>query len=431
MDPETRLQAPPATLSDVEVAGIVRAHPSFRETFTSLRHRDYRFLWLGQIGHSASLWMEQVIRPVLILELTDSALMVGLVVATRMFPMLVFGLPAGVVADRLDKRRVLLACQTVTMSMHFLLAFLVLRGVVEPWHVFATALVSGTSMSFNQPARQSLIPRLVPDEDLPNAISLNTAAMNVMRIAGGGMAGVLLIPLGVGSVYLLNGFLYVGVMIMTYAIRMPSTAAMARPTESWVDDLKEGIGFAVGNRTILYVIAPALILFVFGFPYQSVFVPLLAVKTLGLGESGVGALVAITGVGALMGSLTMASRRGLRRRGPLMLLFLGGFSGSLLLLSLSNWLALAVVALLITGSMGVSYVALANTILLELTPRELHGRVMSLMSFDRGLVPLGAIIAGVLASSLGPQHGLMVMASICLLLTAAVATMAPTLRRLA
>lgn len=431
MKRETRLEAPSDAPNDTEVAGAVKPRPSLGETFTSLRHRDYRFLWLGQVGHSACLWMEQVIRPVLILELTDSALMVGLVVATRMSPMLVFGLLAGVAADRFDKRRILLTCQTVTMSMYFLLAFLVLSGVVEPWHVFATALVSGTSMSFNQPARQSLVPRLVPDEDLLNAISLNTAAMNVMRIAGGGLAGVLLIPLGVGAVYFLNGIIYVGVMATTLAMRIPSTAAAARPKESWLDDLKEGIGFAVKNRVVLYVMAPALILFVFGFPYQSVFVPLLAVKTLGLGESGVGWLVATTGVGALAGSLTMASRRGLRRRGALMLMFLGGFSGALLLLSLSNWLAMAMVALLITGSMGVSYMALTNTIILELTPKELHGRVLSLMSLDRGLVPLGAILAGVLASSLGPQQGLMVMAIICLLLTAAMATMAPALRRLA
>ncbi len=431
MKRETRLKTPPDGPGEAVPTRGVKARPSLPETFASLRHRNYRLLWLGQVGHSASLWMEQVIRPVLILELTDSALMVGLVVATRMAPMLAFGLVAGVVADRFDKRRVLLACQTVTMSMHFLLAFLVLSGVVEPWHVLATAFVSGTSMSFNQPARQSLVPRLVPDEDLLNAIALNTAAMNVMRIAGGGMAGVLLIPLGVGAVYLLNGCLYVVVMIMTYSIRTPSTAAMARPAESWVEDLKEGISFAVGNRTVLYVMAPALILFIFGFPYQSVFVPLLAVKTLGLGESGVGALVAITGIGALTGSLTMASRRGLRRRGSLILVFLGGFSGSLLLLSLSGWLPMAVIALLLTGSMGVSYMALTNTIILELTPKELQGRVLSLMSFDRGLVPLGAIVAGVLASSLGPQQGLMVMASICVLLTAATATMAPTLRHLA
>jgi MFS family permease len=431
VEQETSLEASPSAPGNVQLAGAVAARPSFLGTFASLRHRNYRLLWLGQVGHSASLWMEQVIRPVLILELTDSALMVGLVAASRMFPMLLFGLPAGVVADRFDKRRVLLACQTVTMSMHFLLASLILSGMVEPRHVFVTAFVSGSSMSFNQPARQSLVPRLVPEEDLLNAVSLNTAAVNVMRIAGGGLAGILLIPLGVGSVYLFNGIVYMGVMATTYAMHTPSTRAEARPAESWVSDLKEGLVFAVRSPLVFYLMAPALILYVFGFPYQSVFVPLLAVKTLGLGESGVGWLVATTGVGALTGSLTMASRRGLRTRGPLMLMFLAGFSGSLLLLSLSEWLALAVVALLLTGSMGVSYMALTNTFLLELTPKELQGRVMSLMSFDRGLVPLGAIIAGTLAGSLGPQQGLTAMAGICLLLTATVAATAPALRRLA
>ncbi|MGB6836729.1 MAG: MFS transporter [Dehalococcoidia bacterium] len=400
-------------------------------TFSSLRYRDYRLLWTGQVGHSASLWMEMVIRPVLILHLTDSALQVGLVVATRMVPTLLFGLIAGVVADRFDKRRILLACQTVTMSMHFLLAMLVLSGMVEVWQVFATAFVSGTSMAFNQPARQSLVPRLVPERELLNAIALNTAAMNVMRIAGGGLAGVLLIPLGVGAVYLLNGFLYIGVMLTTVLMRVPPQGrAASGPSPSWVEDLKEGFAFVGRNPAILYILAPALILFVFGFPYNSVFVPLLAKQVLDLGDSGVGALLATTGVGALAGSLVMASRSDIRRRGLLMLVFLAIFSGALILLSRSTFLPLALLALLLVGSAGVSYMALTNTLLLENSPRELHGRVLSLMSLDRGLVPLGATIAGALAATLGPQSGLLVMALICLGLTAVVAVGAPTLRRL-
>ncbi|MEX0785601.1 MAG: MFS transporter, partial [Dehalococcoidia bacterium] len=111
-------------------------------TFSSLQYRDFRLLWLGQVGHAASLWMEQIVRPLLILQLTDSALMVGLVVAARMLPMLIFGLVAGVAADRLDRKRILLATQWVTMSMHALMAVLVFAGVIAPWHVFATTFVS-------------------------------------------------------------------------------------------------------------------------------------------------------------------------------------------------------------------------------------------------------------------------------------------------
>lgn len=398
-------------------------------TFASLQYRDYRYLWLGQLGHSASLWMEQIVRPVLILQLTDSALMVGLVVAARMTPMLLFGLLAGVAADRFDRKRILLTTQFVTMSIHFLMAFLVLSGLIAPWHVFVTTFVSGTSMAFNQPARQSLIPKLVPKEALLNAVALNTTGLNTMRVLGPSVAGVLLLS-GIGPVYLLNGALIAGVMATTVAMRVPYERRSAEDGTSWLSDLRESFAFVGKNPAVLAVIGPALILFVFGFPYQSVFVPLFAKKVLDLGDSGVGALVACTGAGAIIGSLVMASQRELRRRGVLLLGFLALFSGGLLVFSRSSSLGVSVLALMAAASMSTSYMALTNSLLLELSPPALHGRVMSLMSLDRGLVPLGATIAGTLASALGPQDGLMVMALVCLGLTALTAAGAPALRRL-
>ncbi len=398
-------------------------------TFASLQYRDYRYLWLGQLGHSASLWMEQIVRPVLILQLTDSALMVGLVVAARMTPMLLFGLLAGVAADRFDRKRILLTTQFVTMSIHFLMALLVLSGSIAPWHVFVTTFVSGTSMAFNQPARQSLIPKLVPKEALLNAVALNTTGLNTMRVLGPSVAGVLLLS-GIGPVYLLNGALIAGVMATTFAMRVPYERRASDGEASWLGDLRESFAFVGKNRTVLAVVGPALILFVFGFPYQSVFVPLFAKKVLDLGDAGVGALVACTGAGAIIGSLVMASQKELRRRGVLLLTFLALFSGGLLVFSRSSSLGVSILALMATASMSTSYMALTNSLLLELSPPELHGRIMSLMSLDRGLVPLGATIAGALASALGPQDGLAVMALVCLGLTALAAAGAPALRRL-
>ncbi|HWQ28096.1 MAG TPA: MFS transporter [Dehalococcoidia bacterium] len=398
-------------------------------TFASLRYRDYRFLWLGQLGHSASLWMEQIVRPVLILQLTDSALMVGLVVAARMTPMLLFGLLAGVAADRFDRKRILLTTQFVTMSVHFLMAFLVLTGLIAPWHVFVTTFVSGTSMAFNQPARQSLIPKLVPKEALLNAVALNTTGLNTMRVLGPSVAGVLLLS-GIGPVYLLNGALIAGVMATTLAMRVPYERRAPGAETSWLADLRESFAFVGRHPAVLSVVGPALILFVFGFPYQSVFVPLFAKKVLDLGDSGVGALVACTGAGAVIGSLVMASQHDLRRRGVLLLAFLALFSGGLLVFSRSSALGVSILSLMAAASMSTSYMALTNSLLLELSPPELHGRVMSLMSLDRGLVPLGATIAGALASALGPQDGLTVMALVCLGLTALTAAGAPALRRL-
>ena len=405
------------------------APPPRFSTFSSLQYRDYRFLWLGQVGHAGSLWMEQIVRPVLILQLTDSALMLGLVVATRMLPMLFFGLIAGAIADRMHRKRILLATQSVTMSVHFLTAALVLTGVIQPWHVFATTFVSGTSMAFNQPARQSLIPLLVPKEALLNAVALNVSAINLMRILGPAIAGTLLL-VGLGEVYLLNGAVIAGVMLCTFLMHVPHEPRASHEQVSILEDLRESFRFVGRTPSVAWIIGPALILFVFGFPYQSVFVPLFAKEVLDLGDSGVGALVAVTGVGALVGSLLLASQTSLHRRGVLLLIMLTAFSTGLIIFSRSTLLPLSIIALMAIASMSTSYIALTNGLLFELSPPAMHGRVMSLLSLDRGLVPLGATIAGALAAALGPQDGLLIMACICLALTALTAVAAPALRRL-
>ena len=398
-------------------------------TFSSLQYRSYRLLWFAQIGRTAAMWMEQIARPVLILQLTDSALQVGLVVAVRMAPQLIFGLPAGVIADQFDRKRIMLAAQLVTTSTHFVLAALVLTDVVEPWHVFALASVTGTSLVFNQTSRQALIPQIVPSEHVLNAVALNMMALNLMRIAGPAVAGLLLLS-GIGPVYLLSGLLGLGAIAFVAIIDLPPRPRSIEEQPSWSEDLREGLRFAVHNSAVLAVLGPPLILFVFGIPYLNVFVPLFAKEVLDLGDSGVGALFAAAGGGALIGSLLMASQARLQRRGLLLLAFIALFSVALLLFSRSTFLPLSVVALMAAASMSTSFMALTNSLLLELSPPNMHGRVMSLMSLDRGLIPVGAIVAGALAASIGPQDGLLVMASVCLGLTVLAAIAAPALRRL-
>ena len=398
-------------------------------TFASLQYRDFRFLWFGQVGHAASLWMEQIVRPLLILQLTDSALMVGLVVAARMLPMLFFGLIAGVAADRLDRKRILLTTQWVTMSMHALMAVLVFTDVIQPWHVFATTFVSGSSMAFNQPSRQSLIPQMVPREALLNAVALNTTAINLMRVLGPAIAGLLLFT-GFGAIYTLNAVMIGGVMVCTYLMQIKRMPRASETPTGWLDDLKENFAFVARTPAVLSVMGPALILFVFGLPYQSVFVPLFAKKVLDIGDSGAAALVMVTGVGAIVGSLVMASQTTMRRRGVLLIAFLAVFGTGLLVFSRSTYLPVSVVFLMAAASMSTSYMALTNSLLLELSPPDMHGRVMSLLSLDRGLVPLGATIGGALAAAIGPQDGLLVMACVILALTASVAVFSPALRRL-
>jgi MFS family permease len=388
-----------------------------RGTFRALRHRNYRLLWFGQVGHSASQWMEQVVRPVLVYELTVSPLLVSFVVFMRMIPVLLFGVIAGAVADRYDKRRILSCAQFTTMSMHFLLAFLVLSGLVEVWQVFVTAMVSGAAMAFNQPARSSLIPKLVPPADLMNAVALNTAAMNFMRIGGGALAGVLLIALSPGDVYLLNGILYLGVIATTRAMRFPP-AERARPQGGLIADLGEGFAYIRSNRAVLGLVALAMGLFVFGMPYQQVFVPLIALRVFELDRSWVGWMLSCTGVGAICGSLFVASRPGYRRPALALVTNLCIFGSALVALGLSPALPLTLALLAVAGSMTVSYMAVTNALLLTITPPAFHGRVISLMSLDRGIIPLGAILAGVLADRLSTRAGLVIMGGLLLGFTA-------------
>ncbi len=408
------------------------------ETFRALRYPGFRYMWLGQMGHSAAMWMEQVVRPLLILELTGSALQVGLVIALRMIPQFVFGLLAGVVADRYNKRRVLMLSQAVTMLMHLMLAFLIFSGAIQIWQIFVTAFISGASMAFNQPARQSLIPRLVPDAILLNALALNTAAMNIMRVLGASLAGFLLLFLDYDQVYLFNAILFLGVIWTTFRMRelSPTSPGESLRTSkphtcnSFIGDLNEGFKYILGNRSILYLVGLAIVLFVFAQPYQQVFIPLIALDVLHIGRSGAGWLLALTGVGALIGSLSLASRKSLPHRGIVMMAFLVIFGIALAMLAFSEWLPVSAFALIIAGGMTTSYNALNTSLLLEKSPPEYHGRVMSLMSLDRGLVSVGAVFAGFLAELLGPRGGLTVIAAACVGITVLVFLSVPVLRKL-
>jgi len=399
-------------------------------TFRALRHRNYRLLWTGQIGHSASQWMEQVIRPVLVYELTGSAFWVSFLVFMRMLPVLCFGIIAGVVADRYDRRKVLMATQFVTMACHLVLAFLVLTGVVEVWQVFVTALFSGGAMAFNQPARQSLIPMMVPREDLMNAVALNTAAMNLMRIGGGALAGLLLISFSIGGIYLLNGLIYTGVIVSTFMMSFPKPER-TRERKSFGGDFLEGFAYIKTNKPVLCLVLVALVMYVFGMPYQQVFVPLLALNEFQLDRSWVGWMLSATGLGAICGSLFVASRGRYKRPSLALLLNLSVFSGCLIWLGLSRWLPLTLVGLALAGSMSVSYMAVTNTLLLTATPPELHGRVLSLLSLDRGIIPVGAIFAGVISESFSTSAGLVTMGTLMLLFTGIVfLLLGPTLSKL-
>jgi MFS family permease len=400
-------------------------------TFYSLRFRDFRYMWQGQFGASASQWMEQLARPFLILQLTDSAFLVGLIAATRMLPMLLIGLWAGVVADRMNKKRILQACQTVTIISHGVTAILLFTGLIEPWMVFVGTFATGAAQAFNQPARSSLIPRIVPRYCLANALALSSAAFGSMRVGGPAIGGLILAVSGFEYLYLTQTLVYVWVIWTTAQIQVDTTEAR-RERPSMLKELIEGFAVLKTDRAIFYIMVLAVSLFMFGMPFQTVFIPLIAVEALDMSESEAAILISVVGVGALSGALVIATvGDSVRRRGVLMITFIVVFSLSLLVFARGGTLLTAIPALLVAGAMQTSFNSLNNAFVLGRTPPELHGRVMSLFSLDRGLVPLGATLAGALAAILSSVDALTIMASICLVNTLLVALMVPALRKIA
>lgn len=401
------------TIASVSVASRLASI----QTFRALRHRNYRFLWFGQVGHSCALWMDQVARSVLVLQLTDSAFILSLVIATRLVPILLFGLLAGAIADRANRKRILMSTQLVTFSTHVFLGVAITLGFIEVWMVFATALVAGSAMAFNQPVRQSLVPMTVPREDLMNAVALNSTGLSLMRVGGGSLAGVLLFVLDTGGVYFVNAGVYVFVLYTTVMLQITPVEPRSGPRKNLLGDLAEGFGYVRANSNLAVVVSLALILFVFGFPYQHVFTPLLATRTLDLGDSGVGFLMGAIGIGAVAGSLVVATWN-VRRPGLQLMINMVIFGAALMLIALQSNVYMTAALLAVCGAMTVTYIAFTNSILLDSADPSMHGRVMSLLSLDRGLIPLGAIVAGSLVSYTGVQPGLFALGSMVVGLSA-------------
>jgi MFS family permease len=347
-----------------------------------------------------------------------------------MIPMLLVGIWAGVLADRMDKKRILQVTQFITFATHAVTAALILTGVIEVWMVFVTTFTAGASQAFNQPARVSLIPRLVPREYVTNAIALTSAAFNVMRTLGPAIAALVLALFGFGDLYVLQAAVLLWVMWCTSRISV-TTSESRKHTTSMREELIEGFAAVKRDKVVLYILVISLAVFVFGMPFQGVFIPLIAKRELGLSTSEAGLLYSLVGIGALGGALVIATiGDGLRHRGYAMLAMILTFCISLLVFANAHTLYAVAPALMVTGAMQTSFMSLNNAFVLSRTPQELHGRVLSLFHLDRGLVPAGAALGGFLASVLDPAMAQTVMALTCLGLTALLAVAFPALRRI-
>jgi MFS family permease len=363
-------------------------------TFRSLHdHRNYRLFFSGQIVSVSGTWMQNVALAWLVIQLTHSPLAVGALAFCRFVPFTVFGLVSGVLADRVDNRRLVIATQSLSMVLSGTLAALALTGTATLPLVFLLAVLSGVAQVFDAPGRQALTYQLVGSAELPNAVALNSSLFNMSRVVGPAIAGVLIAAVDVGACFVVNALSFLAVIAGLLAMRTEELFPVERRRgNSVLADVREGIAFVRRSRELLLVLAIVTVMSAVGFNFNVV-LPLLASSTLHAGPRTFGILSAAFGVGALVGALVSATLGRASWRG--LLVGLTGFSIAMLALAPLHGVWPCGVLLFFVGASFTLLTANANALIQTGAPDHLRGRVVSLYLFAfAGLAPVGGIVAG-------------------------------------
>jgi MFS family permease len=391
--------------------------------FGALRHRNFRLYWSGQVVSLVGTWMQSVSLPWLVLELGGSPLQVGTVIALQFAPALFLAPFGGVLADRFDKRRLLLLTQALAMVQAATLFGLTVSGAIEIWQIQALALILGVTFAFDMPVRQSFVAEVVPRDDLLQAIALNSASFNLARVVGPAIAGITLALFGSAVNFGINTLTYTAVIACLILIdgstllRAPIPAV--RPTIR--HSLVEGFRYAASTPTVLWLLVLLGGMSVFALNFQTL-LPLFARLTLGMDAGAYGALFAVMGFGSLLGSLALAF---MGERRPRLRLIIGGGAAFLLFELMLGLVRVPALAYPVVGLVGLCSMLMVNTInatVQRAVPDELRGRVMALyVTVFAGSGPLGGLFAGGVAEVLGPPAGFILgsaLAAVFLALTA-------------
>ncbi len=405
-----------------------------RRTFTSLRrHRNYRLFFAGQVVSVSGTWMQNVATAWLVLQLTGSPFAVGLLVLCQFLPFTLLSLVAGVVVDRLDARRLVIATQAVSMVMAGVLAALTFAGAIALWEIFLLASLRGVVLVFDAPGRQALTFQMVGARELPNAVALNSSLFNAARVVGPAAGGLLVATVGVAACFALNSASFLAVLAGLLAMRASELVPLERAGEppTLVRGTLEALRYVRGTRTAAVILGSVLVVSMVSFQFSTL-LPVLAKQTLDGGPEVFGTVSAFFGAGALVGALMVASRR--RASFGLVLAGAAGLGFVEILLAPQNSVPLASLLLLAVGLCYTLFTASANAMLQLASPDRLRGRVIGLyfLAFN-GSAPLGGLVAGWLAAAGGTELAFAV-AGVSALATAGAAALligAPTRRLVA
>ncbi|HEY7066632.1 MAG TPA: MFS transporter [Chloroflexota bacterium] len=430
-------------------------------TLESLHLREYRLLWLGQGGNSMGMWMDQIARGWLMYELTDSTVQLGFITALRAIPLLLLSPVAGALADRYDRKRQLMVALAFDGTSHAVMAALILSGLIEPWHVYATGAVTSVASVFEQPARQAMVATAVDRRRLTNAIGLDSMVFNVSRSTGPALAGALIALAGTGASYVAQASFYLLAVLMTMQLRPPSPVMLSHsgraaapepgdgvaerhpagaghgrsavasprpgggepkhtaarpagdaPRPSLVSSTLDGWRYVLTHATVRSAMLVMLLTSLLAAPFTTL-LPVFARDILDAGPRGQGLLLSAMGIGALGSAIAIATLGERLARGMLMLAGAFAYGLSVLAFAASGWLALSVALMVVAGAANVACNALVRTVVQGYSPREMGGRVLGALQQGMSLYTIGGLIAGALAAVWGAPWTVGVMAALC------------------
>ncbi|MGZ7098875.1 MAG: MFS transporter [Candidatus Angelobacter sp.] len=379
----------------------------------ALRHRDFRLFWTGNFLSNIGTWMQNIAQGWLVLQLTNSAFWLGVVGFAASFPILLFALIGGVIADHVNKRKLLMITQSAMMAFAFIMAALAYFKVINVHEIVFLALGTGIAMSLNTPTYQALVPQLVPREDLTNAIALNSAQFNMSRVLGPTLGGFAMALFGVAGNFFLNGLSFLAVLVALTRIRYAEPAA-PREGHLW-EKLKQGFIYVFRHPEMSSLVLLVAIGSLLAIPYLT-FIPYFARDVLGSDEPGLGILMACSGAGAFLGAITIASLVHIRRRGLFVVRAFAGFYAAIIAFTFSRNFYLSGLILTIAGYCMIISAATINSLLQHLAEDHMRGRVMSIYSTAfLGLPPIGCLIAGSMAHVIGAPLAIAGMSALALL----------------
>ena len=406
-----------------ETAAVIAAlqeerRNDFPKAVRALRNRNFRLFWTGNFLSNIGTWMQNVAQGWLVLTLTNSSFWLGVVGFAGSIPFLIFSLFGGVIADRVNKRRLLLVTQTAMMALAFLLAALTYFKLINVWGVAAISFANGVALAMNAPSYQALVPKLVRRDELTNAIALNSAQFNMSRILGPTLGGYAMLLFGVAGNFFLNGLSFVAVLWALLKIHYPDEKLSRH--ESVLRSLRSGFVYLNRERQMRVLMGMTAVVSFLAMPFIT-FIPYFAKIQLNAGETGLGWLLACSGTGSVLGAVTIAVLGNIRRRGLVLTVAGVVFFSAIMGFSESHRFALSELLAFFEGFSGILMISCFNVSMQHLSSDEMRGRIMSIYTTSfLGLPPLGSLLAGELSRHVPTSHVLALMAGLATLMFLAV-----------